>query len=286
VSVDESLAELPASVSAPAQGRTQTRSRGTTERLRRAAVPRVRLYQLAALAVMLGLWEWFGRRSPSYTFAAPSEIAAAAREMIASGELQGAMSDSLVALLLGWGLAVLVGTGIGFALGWWRTLGRTLDPFVAALYVVPIAALVPVLIVWFGLGLATRVIVIFLFAVFEPLVAGQAAVRDVDPHYVDVARTFGAGRRRMVLKVVLPATLPFVLPAARMAASRAVKGMVLAEMLFAVTGLGGLIIRYAQAFRMDKVFVAIIAVALIGVLLTSALHMLERYLLRWRDATA
>jgi ABC-type nitrate/sulfonate/bicarbonate transport system permease component len=282
VSVDERLAERRTDVAAPAQARTSTRKLSGRERLRRVAAPRVRVYQLGVLAVLLGLWEWFGRRSPSYTFAAPSEIAAAAREMIASGELQSAMADSLLALAIGFGLAVVVGTSIGFVLGWWRALGRTFDPFVAAMYVVPIAALVPVLIVWFGLGMETRVIIIFLFAVFEPLIAGQAAARNVDPGYVDVARTFGAGRRQVAGNVVLPASLPFVLPATRMAASRAVKGMVLAEMLFAVTGLGGLIIRGAQNFRMDRVFVAIITVSIIGVLLTSAVHAVERYLLRWR----
>ena len=160
--------------------------------------------------------------------------------------------------------------------------GRTLDPFVAALYVVPIAALIPVLIVWFGFGLSTTVLVIFLFAVFEPLIAAEAAVRNVDRGYVDVARTFGAGTEQTARKVVLPATLPFVLPASRMAASRAVKGMVLAEMLVAVSGLGGIIIRSARSFRMDEVFVAIIVIAIIGVLLTSAVGAVERYLLRWR----
>ncbi len=202
--------------------------------------------------------------------------------MIESGELQAAIGDSLVALLLGFGLAVVVGTAIGYAFGWWRMLGRTLDPFVAALYVVPIAALIPVLIVWFGFGLETTVLVIFLFAVFEPLIAAEAAVRGVDRGYVDVARTFGADTGQTARKVVLPATLPFVLPASRMAASRAVKGMVLAEMLVAVSGLGGIIIRSARGFRMDEVFVAIIVIALIGVLLTSAVGAVERYLLRWR----
>lgn len=282
MSVDERVVAPPADIATPAQARTSTRKLGSRERLHRMAAPRVRLYQLAVLAVVLGLWEWYGRRSSSFTFAAPSEIVAAARDMIASGELQSAIGDSLLALAIGFGLAVIVGTSVGFALGWWRTLGRTFDPFVAAMYVVPIASLIPVLIVWFGLGLETRVIIIFLFAVFEPLIAGQAAVRNVDPGHVDVARTFGAGRRQLAAKVVLPASLPFVLPATRMAASRAVKGMVLAEMLFAVTGLGGLIMQGAQNFRMDKVFVAIIAVAVIGVLLTSAVHALERHLLRWR----
>jgi NitT/TauT family transport system permease protein len=280
MSVEERV--LEPTVEVEGQARTRTRRRTTRERTLRAIAPRVRLYQAALLLAILGVWEWFGRRSASYTFAAPSEIATAARDMIESGELQSAVGDSLVALLLGFGLAVVVGTSIGYALGWWKVIGRTIDPYVAALYVVPIAALVPLLIVWFGFGLATTVIVIFLFAVFEPLIAAEAAVRDVDRGYVDVARTFGADTGQTARKVVLPATLPFVLPASRMAASRAVKGMVLAEMLVAISGLGGIIIRSARSFRMDEVFVAIIVIAIIGVLLTSAVGAVERYLLRWR----
>jgi ABC-type nitrate/sulfonate/bicarbonate transport system permease component len=286
VSVEERVAGLEVAPSEPAevsnQARTRTRRLTGGERARKTIAPRLRLYQVAVLLGVLGLWEWFGRRSASFTFAAPSEIAVAAKEMMQSGELQSAIGDSLVALLIGFALAVGVGTVVGYALGWWRMLGRTLDPFVAALYVVPIAALVPVLIVWFGFGLETKVIVIFLFAVFEPLIAAQAAIAGVDRAYIDVARTLGAGTRQLARQVVFPATLPFVFPAARMAASRAVKGMVLAEMLVVVGGLGGLVIQNARSFRMDKVFVAIIAIAVIGVVLTSVLHAVERYVLRWR----
>ena len=203
--------------------------------------------------------------------------------MIESGELQDAITDSLVALLLGFGFATVIGVTVGYAMGWWRTLGRTLDPFVSAMYVVPIVTLVPAMIVWFGLGLASRVIVITLFAVFEILLAAYAGVKNVDPAIIDVARTFGARRRDLLLKVVFPATLPFVFVGLRIGASRAIKGMVLAELLFAVTGLGGVIIENSSAFRMDRVFVGVIAVALMGVLLTAAVQAAERRVMRWRD---
>jgi ABC-type nitrate/sulfonate/bicarbonate transport system permease component len=261
----------------------ETRERRLGERLWRAVAPRDRALQLGLLALVLGLWEAFGRQAPNYTFAPPSRVATAAWAMIESGELQDAVTASLVALLLGYGLAATIGIGVGYAMGWWRLLGRTLDPFVSALYVVPIAALVPAMIVWFGLGLASRVIVITLFAVFEILLNSYAGVKNVDPYIVDVARTFGANRRDLLRKVVFPATLPFVFVGLRIGASRAIKGMVLAEMLFAVTGLGRVIVANASAFRMDRVFVAVIAVALLGVLLTAAVQAAERRVMRWRD---
>jgi ABC-type nitrate/sulfonate/bicarbonate transport system permease component len=266
----------------PAALRRETRRIPLGRRLGRALAPRDRALQLGLLAAAVTAWEVFGRNASNFTFAPPSRVASAAREMIESGELQDAVTESLVALLLGFGLAAVIGIGIGYAMGWWRTFGRTLDPFVSAAYVVPIATLVPAMIVWFGLGLTSRVVVITLFALFEILLSAYAGVKNVDPYVVDVARAFGASRLDLLRKVVFPATLPFVFVGLRIGASRAIKGMVLAEMLFAVTGLGRVIIENASAFRMDRVFVGVIAVALMGVLLTGAVQAAERRVMRWR----
>jgi ABC-type nitrate/sulfonate/bicarbonate transport system permease component len=266
----------------PAQARTHTVPVPRRSRVLRAAAPGVRLYQVVLLAGILAAWELGGRASASYTFAPPTRVITAAVGMARSGELPRALGDSTAALLLGFGFAAVVGVALGYAMGWWRTFGRTLDPFIAALYVVPVASLVPAVIVWFGLGLSARVLVIFLFAVFEPLVNAYAGVKAVDPLLVDVARSFGARRDDLVRKVVLPDTLPFVFAGLRMAASRAVKGMVLAEMLFSVTGLGGLLIRYAGEFRMDRVLATVVTIALLGVALTTVVQVAERRALRWR----
>jgi NitT/TauT family transport system permease protein len=203
--------------------------------------------------------------------------------MAAEGELQHAVATSLQALLIGFALAAVVGIGVGFVMGWWKAVSRTLDPFVSAVYVFPIAALVPAMIIWFGLDLQARVIVIFLFAVFEILLSAYAGVRNVDPYLVDVARTFGARRHDLLRKVVFPATLPFLFSGLRMGMSRAIKGMIVAEMFFAVTGIGLLIVENATAFRMDKVLAAALTVALIGVALTGILQFVERRVMRWRS---
>ena len=252
------------------------------ERLLGDASPRVRLFQLLVLAGLLAAWEIVGRSSSSLAFAPPSAMVPAAREMISSGQLQSALGDSLVALLLGYALAVVAGVGVGWAMGWWRTAGRVLDPFVAALYVVPVAAVVPLIIAWAGLGMGSRVTVVFLFCVFEMLLAANAGVRNIDDVYLDVARTFGAGRADLLRKMVLPASLPFVMVGLRIGASRALKGMVLAEILFAVTGLGGLIVQYAGVFRMDKVLVVVVTISLLGIVLSAAVVGLERHVTRWR----
>lgn len=272
-------AEAPPASPAP---RTQTRRLTPAERLGRLLAPRARGLQLLLLTGILAAWEWYGRRASNFEFAPPSRIIAAARDMVETGELQRAVATSLEALLIGFALAAVVGITVGFAMGWWNTLGRTLDPFVSAAYVFPIAALVPAMIIWFGLDLQARVIVIFLFAIFEILLNAYAGVKNVDPYVIDVARTFGARRRDLLRKVVFPASLPFLFVGLRMGASRAIKGMVVAEMLFAVTGLGRLIIENAAAFRMDRVLVAAITVALIGIALTAIIQGVERRVMRWR----
>ena len=265
------------------RARTTTRPLPLRRRLARGLLSRERGYQLILLLLLLGVWEYAGRKSPSFTLAPPTSVVSAAGDMMESGELQGALGDSVTALLLGFGLAVVVGVAVGYAMGWWRVVGRTLDPFVTAGYVVPVASLVPLIIVWFGLGMTSRAIVIALFALFEILLSVYAGVRNVEPEIVDVARTFGAKRHDLLRKVVLPASLPFVFIGMRMGAIRAVKGMVLAEMLFAVTGLGGLIVENAAAFRMDKVLVAIVTIVLIGMVLSGLVQLVERHVMRWRQ---
>jgi NitT/TauT family transport system permease protein len=116
-------------------------------------------------------------------------------------------------------------------------------------------------------------------------VSAYAGVRNVDPYVVDVARTFGAKRRDLVRKVAFPATLPFLFSGLRMGMSRGIKGMIVAEMFFAVTGIGLLIVQNATAFQMDKVLAAALTVALIGVALTGILQFVERRVMRWRSGS-
>jgi NitT/TauT family transport system permease protein len=251
-------------------------------RLLRGAAPALRLRQAGLLIALLAVWQIAGERSSSLTFAPPTAVVAAGADMIRSGELGRATLSSLGALLLGFGAAAAFSVSLGLAMGAWRDLGRTLDPFVAAFYVVPVAALVPVIVAVAGLGSGPRVVVIFLFAVFEPIVSISTGVRNIDPALYDAARTMGARRRDLLRRVTFPAALPFVFVGMRIAASRAIKGMVLAEMLFAVTGLGGLIIRSTSQFRMDRVFVAILAIVVLGLALTALVQAAERWALRWQ----
>ncbi|NJL33273.1 MAG: ABC transporter permease subunit [Chloroflexaceae bacterium] len=111
---------------------------------------------------------------------------------------------------IGYALAILLGVTVGFLMGWYPSLATILNPFISALYVVPVAALVPLLIVWFGIGATPRIITVMLFAVFEILLTTYTAVRDIDQRLVEMARVFGANQRQILTRVVIQATLPLV----------------------------------------------------------------------------
>lgn len=252
--------------------------------LRRQLLSWERLVQVLLVVVTLLTWEYAGRRLGTFFLAPPTSLVSAFVEMLTTGELVAALLDSLESLLLGFGLAVVTGIPLGFLMGWYGPVGRTLNPFVSAAYVVPTAALVPVFIIWFGLGLTSRVVTVLLFCVFEIVISTYTGVRNVDGTIVDAARAFGASRRQLFVDVVSRASLPYIFAGLRMGAARAVKGMVVAELLFAVTGLGGVIQTAANYYRTDKVFALVIVLAALGVAISAGMQWLERRVTPWQQS--
>ncbi|HEV3485254.1 MAG TPA: ABC transporter permease, partial [Vicinamibacterales bacterium] len=243
--------------------------------LRKEFINYQRLTQFGFVVALLAIWEIAGRRLGDFFLAPPSSLVSATQDLIASGELVRALLDSLVSLATGYGLSALIGITLGYLMGWYKPVAKIMDPFVNAAYVIPVAALVPVVIIWFGLGFTSRVLVILLFSVFEVLVSTYTGVRNVDPMLIDVARSFGARQFGLFRKIVFFASLPYIFAGLRMGASRAIKGMVVAELLFAVTGLGGAIQTAANYYRTDQVFVYVIVIALLGIVLAGAIQILE-----------
>jgi ABC-type nitrate/sulfonate/bicarbonate transport system permease component len=251
--------------------------------IRKELISYERLAQIAFVAVLLITWEIAGRRLGDFFLAPPTSLVAATGELLKSGELVDATVNSLYSLLVGFGLSALLGIGLGYFMGWYKPVAKVIDPFVNAAYVIPVAALVPVIIIWFGLGTTSRILVVMLFCVFEILVSTYTGVKNVDPMLIDVGRSFGASRIGLFRKVVFFASLPYIFAGLRMGASRAIKGMVIAELLFAVTGLGGAIQTAANYYRTDIVFVYVIVIALLGIVLSGAIQLIERVVTPWKQ---
>jgi NitT/TauT family transport system permease protein len=237
-----------------------------------------------ATVIFLCLWELAvatGGINPLFT-SSPTRIAAAAAEMFADGSIWGHLRVSGLEFVVGYSLAILVGVPLGILMGWYSRLNAVLDPFVSALYATPRIALLPLLMIWFGIGLASKFAIVFLGAIFPILVNTITGVRTIDANFVKVARSFGSNDRQMFLTVALPSAVPMLLTGLRLGLGHALIGIVVGEMYGATQGLGYLIAIAGARFQTDRVMVGIILIAGLGVAMTALLRRIERRFDAWR----
>lgn len=247
---------------------------------RRAALGRAAI-RLVSLLIVLGGWEYFGRQTNPILFTYPTAVSQAAVKMIASGELWKYLSQSLIVLFAGLGLASVFGIALGLAMARFRVIDIALDTYITALYSIPSVALVPVLVLWFGFEITAKTAVVFLFTFFPIVINTYQGVKNVDERLLEVGRAFRCGERDLWLHIVLPAALPFIVAGLRLAIGRGLIGMVLADLYTAITGIGYLIARYASTYRTDAMFVPIVTLGLLGISLTSLLRFVERRIAPW-----
>jgi NitT/TauT family transport system permease protein len=236
----------------------------------------------ASVAVFFVIWEYYGRRMDPIFMAPPSAIFEAAVTLIRSGALEKAMAQTLWPFAVGMALTVIVGILLGIVMAQWRMLEYVLDPFINALYAVPRIALVPLIILWAGLEFAGKVTILVSVAIFPITVNTYAGIRDVRGSMLEIGRAYGATEWQIFWKIVLPAAVPFIMAGVRLAVGLAIIGIIVAEFFTAISGLGGMIVEYANVFATAKLFVPIIVIALIGVILTELVMWLERRMSRWR----
>lgn len=233
--------------------------------------------------MVLIAWEWYGRSLNPIFLSYPTAVAQAFWDLLRSGELLTATLQSLRALGVGFGLAMVVGIALGVVMGRFRVVHLTLDPFVTALYNTPTVALIPLIQLWFGLGFTAKVVIVFLSAVFPVIINSYAGVATTSRQTVDVVRAYGATGRQITTKVVLPSAVPFVMAGMRLAVGRGVIGIVVAEFFTAISGLGGLIIIFSNSFATDRLFVPVITLVAVGMVLTSLAKWLERRMAPWKE---
>jgi len=224
--------------------------------------------RVASLVVVLGGWEYFGRQTNPILFTYPTAVANAAVKMIASGELWKYLSQSLIVLFAGLGLAAFFGIALGLVMARFWVVDLALDTYITALYSIPSVALVPVLVLWFGFEITAKTAVVFLFTFFPIVINTYQGVKNVDDRLIEVGRAFRCNERDLWIHIVLPAAVPFVVAGLRLAIGRGLIGMVLADLYTAITGIGYLISRYASTYRTDA-------------MLTGLLRFVERRVAPW-----
>jgi len=262
----------------PSLARKAAASRRRRQKLRELAI------RLVSLAVVLAGWQVFGAGVDPVLFTTPSAVAAAAVEMIGSGELWYYLWPSLVVLAIGLVIAGACGIGMGLALGRFRTLDVALDMYITFLYATPTVALVPLIVLWAGFESTAKIIILFLFAFFPLVINTYQGVKNVDPNLLEVGRAFRCSERQLWINIILPAVLPFIVTGLRLAVGRGLIGMVLADLYTAISGIGYLIVRTASTYRVDKMFVPIVALGLLGIALTALVRVLERRVAPWTAA--
>jgi sulfonate transport system permease protein len=237
--------------------------------------------RLASLAIVLSIWQVLGAQVDPVLFTTPSKIFLAAVTMIGSGELWTYLWPSLVVLGIGLALAAVFGIAIGLLLARFWFLDVALGVYITFLYSIPSVALVPLIVLWAGFEMTAKVIILFLFAFFPMVINTHQGVKTVDPKLLEVGRAFRCSERQLWTNIVLPAALPFIVTGLRLAVGRGLIGMVLADLYTAISGIGYLIVRTASTYQVDKMFVPIVTLGLLGVSLTALLRLIETYVAPW-----
>ena len=242
------------------------------------------LYRYGFVVAILIVWEITAPFISPIFFTSPSQIAVAFYETTVSGELPYFLGQSLEVMVYGLVSAIVVGIPLGVAMARIRWLDWALDLPINALYATPLVAVVPLLVLWFGIYLKAKIIVVFLFAVFPILINTYQGVRECDKGMIEVAQSFRSSEWRMWRDVLLPFAVPYIIAGLRLAIGRGLIGMIIAEFYTTISGLGFMITKYANVFAMDKTFVPVIVLMVLGVSLTTLLKWVGRRIAPWSAA--
>jgi NitT/TauT family transport system permease protein len=212
----------------------------------------------------------------------PLDVIEAYGDLIAEGELAQGLAVSGQEFALGYGIAALLAIPLGLLLGWYAPVRYALDPFITFLYATPRIVLLPLLIIWFGIGVESKVAVVFLGAFFAMVINTTAGVRNLDAQLIKVARSFSASDLQLFRTIALPGSVPFILTGLRLGIGHALIGVVVGELVAAQYGIGKMMAIAGATFQSSKVFAGLIIIASTGMLLTYILQRLERHFDAWR----
>jgi ABC-type nitrate/sulfonate/bicarbonate transport system permease component len=231
-------------------------------------------------ASFVGLWELAplaGAVDPRYT-SQPSRVIAAGLEIIRTGSFRHDVAVSLSEFIIGFSLSIAIGVPLGLLLGRFTALRYLLDPPIMAIYATPHLALLPIIVVWLGIGMQSKIAVAFVGGVIPIIVNTMAGVRGVERSWLLAARSFCAGGWDVFLKIILPGSLASVILGIRLGLSRAVLGVVVGEMYQSQAGLGNEVMRYGSEFRTDYLLFDVLLISLFALTATSAVRVMEEKL--------
>jgi ABC-type nitrate/sulfonate/bicarbonate transport system permease component len=238
-------------------------------------------YRILTFVVLATAWEVFARLDGGLLIPTFLETMEGLWSLLGQAKTWDAFLVSNVALLLGFAFSVVVGIPAGLALGRFRRVERMLDIYLDILLVIPMAALIPILVMSTGIGLLSRVILVVLFAIVMIIVNARAGVRQVSPQLLEMAASLGATERQIWRKILLPSALPAIMTGVRIGLGRAITGMIIVELLMVSVGMGGLMIEFRATFRGAELYAMVIIVVIESLLLISAVRRFEKIVMPW-----
>jgi len=238
--------------------------------------------RLAVLAVAVALWEYFLSRSQNFLLPTFSDIATGLFHLIFfEPRFWEALYISNQALIFGYATAVMIGVPLGLIAARLPWMDRFLNPYFAVLLVMPVAPLIPIVIIALGLGLAARVFIVVSFALVFITINTRAGVRSIEPTLIEMAKSFGAKETQIWRRIIVPGALPAIFAGLRIGLGRAITGMVMVELLLVASGLGRLLLEFSGRMQSDMVFATVLAVIIEALALLSAMQFLERKIAPW-----
>lgn len=244
-----------------------------------------RMWGLGSVFGGLALWEIVSRFivGSKLFLAAPSQVVMALIELSRSGELGNHIYISSLEFFLGYVSACILGILLGFLMASSPAGKQALQPWVSGLYATPTVALAPLFILWFGIGIFSKVVVVAVLVIFPVVINTEAGLRTTSLQLIETVRSFGASERQIFFKVALPSALPFIFAGLKLGIGRGLIGVVVAELFGSRAGLGQLISQSAETFNMPALFAGVAILAGAGIAMTSGFGWLERRLLPWRE---
>jgi ABC-type nitrate/sulfonate/bicarbonate transport system permease component len=238
--------------------------------------------RLAVFFVAVGLWELFLGASQNFLLPRSTEIASGLfRLLFFEVRFWEALYISNQALIFGFVISLFVGIPLGLLAGRFRWADRILNPYVAVLLVMPVAPLIPIVIIALGLGLAARLFIVVLFSFVFITVNTRAGVRNVESSLIEMAKSFGASEGQIWRRIVIPGAMPAIFAGMRIGLGRAITGMVMVELLLVASGLGRLLLEFSGRMQSDLVFATVAAVIIEALALLAAMQALEKRITRW-----
>jgi NitT/TauT family transport system permease protein len=239
-------------------------------------------------ALLLLAWEASGALGvvdPLFV-SSPSRVAAALAGLLWEAGFWVDLRVSAVEFGIGFGAAVVTAIALGLLAGWYRRFNAAIDPLLSGLYATPRIALLPLVLIWFGIGIWSKVAIVYLGAFFPIMISVSSGVRITEGRYVRVAKSFSAGQLQLLRSVVLPGSVPFILSGIRLGVGRGLIGVVVGEFYVSSAGIGHRIATAGASLQTDVVFAGVVIVTLIGAVMVAMVHRIERHFERWKPSIA